>query len=203
LDTASRSVVSWQVGKRNWQNTRAIVEDVRRRVVGNPTICSDAFVHYQKAVDYVFQGEASHGLVDKQEVIVAKDADSDGKYYARQKLVRVERTAFSGNPEFITTSHIERANLTVRMGQRRFTRKTNGHSKKFQNHVAALSLFNAHYNLCKIHETLRMTPAMALGITQHIWGIGELVTATLTGEVQDQVGIIRKGFRVIHGGRHD
>jgi hypothetical protein len=90
----------------------------------------------------------------------------------------------------------------MRMQQRRFTRLTNGFSKKMENHCAAVALYVSHYNFCRVHETLRVTPAMQLGVTDHIWTIGELVDAALDGDVmaptpRKTVG----GFRVIRGGK--
>lgn len=82
----------------------------------------------------------------------------------------------------ISTSYVERQNLTLRMSQRRFTRLTNAFSKKLENHCAAVALYAAHYNFCGVHEALRITPAMQLGVTDHIWSIAELVNAALTSE---------------------
>jgi hypothetical protein len=98
----------------------------------------------------------------------------------------------------VCTSYVERGNLSVRMGSRRFTRLTNGFSKKLANHVAAVSLYVAHFNLCRVHESLRITPAMAMGITDHIWTIGELVDAALA---DDNPAPQHGPFTVIQGGR--
>jgi hypothetical protein len=86
------------------------------------------------------------------------------------------------------------------MQQRRFTRLTNGFSKKLRNHRAAVSLYIAHYNLCRVHETIRITPAMALGVADHIWTIGELVEAALAGAAPEPEGKLVGRFRVIDGG---
>jgi hypothetical protein len=83
------------------------------------------------------------------------------------------------DPEKISTSYVERFNLSTRMASRRFTRLTNGYSKRLENHRAAVALWIAYYNFCRVHETLRCTPAMALGMTDHIWTIGELIQAAL------------------------
>ena len=88
-----------------------------------------------------------------------------------------------GAPRHISTSYVERQNLTLRMSQKRFARLSNGFSKKLANHAAAVALYVAHYNLCRVHETLRITPAMAVGVTDHIWTIGELLDAALDGAV--------------------
>jgi hypothetical protein len=98
----------------------------------------------------------------------------------------------------VCTSYVERGNLNVRMASRRFTRLTNGFSKKLANHVAAVSLYVAHFNLCRVHESLRITPAMAIGITDHIWSIGELIDAA-TADEPPAPSIMP--FTVIQGGR--
>ena len=133
-------------------------------------------------------------------MIIAKGPDAD-RYYAKQVLVKVERTPISGDPRHISTSYIERQNLTLRMSQRRLTRLSNGFSKKFENHCAAIALYATHYNFCRVHEALRITPAMHLGLTDHVWSVGELVSVALTGEIQDRVQTARNGFQVIQGGR--
>ena len=113
-------------------------------------------------------------------------------------------------PADISTSYVKRGNLSIRMACRRFTRLTNGFSKKLENHAAAVSLYVAHYNLCRVHESLtpdarhQTTPAMALKITDHVWSIGELIDAALATQPIDPVMTAperRKRFRVIEGGK--
>jgi len=91
--------------------------------------------------------------------------------------------------------------VTLRMSQRRFTRLTNAFSKKLENHCAAVALYVAHYNLCRVHESLRITPAMQLGITDHVWTVSELIEAALNGTVPEPVGRQVGRFRVIDGGQ--
>jgi IS1 family transposase len=199
MDSTGKAIISWLVGKRGTRNTITFVEDVRRRVLGNPEISTDGYAPYIRSVDEAFEGAASHGIVDKQEVIIAKGPGA-AKYYAKQVLVKVERTAISGTPTTISTSFIERQNLTLRMSQRRLTRLSNGFSKKYENHCAAVALYVAHYNFCRVHETLRITPAMHLGIADHVWSVSELASAALTGEIQDKAQHYRS-LRVIQGGK--
>lgn len=199
MDSTGKAIISWLVGKRGMRNTITIAEDVRSRVLGSPEISTDGYAPYIRAVDEAFDGAASHGIVDKQEVIIAKGPDA-ARYYAKQQLVKVERTPISGDPRHISTSFIERQNLTLRMSQRRLTRLSNGFSKKFENHCAAVALYAAHYNFCRVHEALRITPAMHLGVTDHVWSVGELVTAALTGEIQEMADRHR-GLRILQGGK--
>ncbi len=105
-----------------------------------------------------------------------------------------------GRPKHISTSYVERQNLSLRMGQKRFSRLSNAFSKKLENHAAAVSLYVGHYNLCRVHEALRITPAMQLGVTDHIWSIGELVEAALTGVTPEPGERAAGPFRVIDGG---
>jgi hypothetical protein len=124
--------------------------------------------------------------------------------YSPAAVVAVSREAVIGMPVNISTSYVERANLSIRMGARRFTRLTNGFSKKLDNHCAAVSLYVAHYNLCRWHETIRSTPAEALGLTDHAWSIGELLDAALAVATPDPTETApdrRRKFRVIEGGK--
>ena len=199
MDSTSKAIISWLVGKRSYRNAQRFVDDVRFRVMGRPEISTDGYTPYLKAVNLAFDGEAPHGIVDKKTVFLAGDGDSD-HYYAREKLVAVKRTAVSGEPKHISTSYIERQNLTLRMSQRRMTRMSNGFSKKYDNHCAAIALYATHYNFCRVHETLRITPAMHLGLTDHVWTISELNEAALSKGAQMRVKRAA-GFRVIKGDR--
>jgi hypothetical protein len=108
--------------------------------------------------------------------------------YSPGVVVGVQRRWVIGAQRKVCTSYVERGNLSVRMGSRRFTRLTNAFSKKLANHVAAVSLYVAHFNLCRVHESLRITPAMAMGITDHIWTIGELLDVA-TAEPTEQLAV--------------
>jgi hypothetical protein len=125
--------------------------------------------------------------------------------YSPAAVVAVSKEVVTGDPEqYISTSYVERQNLSLRMGSRRFTRLTNGFSKKLDNHVAAVALYVAHYNLCRVHEALRTTPAKALGVADRAWSIAQLVDAALsmapampTETPPDR----RRKFTVIAGGK--
>jgi hypothetical protein len=108
-----------------------------------------------------------------------------------------------GVPAEISTSYVERSNLSLRMASRRFTRLTNGFSKKLENHAAAISLYVAHYNWCRVHEAHRTTPAVVLGIADHVWSIGELIETALAVTIRGPTETApdrRRRFRVIEGG---
>jgi len=120
--------------------------------------------------------------------------------YSPGYIVDVTTRVVSGTPRHVSTSYVERSNLTIRMQSRRFTRLTNGFSKKLRNHKAAISLYVCWYNLCHVCEATRITPAMALGITDHIWTIGELIEAAIMDEAPEPQGQRVGRFRVIDGG---
>src|SRR5205814_5947629 len=128
-----------------------------------------------------FGSECRFGTIEKHYAV--EPAVEAARRYSPATVVAVSTTDVIGVPSRISTSYIERQNLTLRMQQRRFTRLTNAFSKKLLNHTAAVALYVAHYNFCRVHETLRVTPAMQLGVTYHIWTIGELVDAALDGVV--------------------
>jgi hypothetical protein len=123
----------------------------------------------------------TYGQIEKHYGVQAGIVDAARRYSPAQ-VVAVSKRRIVGRPRHISTSYIERQNLTFRMQQRRFTRLTNAFSKKLENHEAAVALYVAHYNFCRVHETLRVTPAMQLGVTDHIWSIGELGDAALNSE---------------------
>jgi IS1 family transposase len=175
LDALNKAIVSYRVGKRDGETTLAFVQDVRNRVLGIPFISSDAFLPYEPSIRAVFGNTCHYGQIVK--TYVGESPKDAARRYSPGTVVGVKRFQVIGKPPkfLVSTSLIERANLTVRMGSRRFTRLTNGYSKKLENHAAAVSLFVAHYNLCRVHETLRITPAMALELTDRPWSIAELI----------------------------
>jgi hypothetical protein len=120
--------------------------------------------------------------------------------YSPAEVIAVERQTVSGFPIKISTSYVERQNLTLRMTQKRFARLTNGFSKKLTHHAAAVSLYVGHYNLCRVHEALRTTPAVALGIADRVWTIGDLIDAALALEPNRPIRT-KRNFTVIEGGK--
>lgn len=175
LDALNKAIISYRSGKRDGETTLAFVKDVRDRVTGAPMISSDAFAAYEPTIREIFGDNCHYGQIVKN--YAAEQSVNAARRYSPAAVVSVKKHRVIGfMPGFLTsTSHVERTNLSVRMASRRFTRLTNGYSKKVENHEAAIALFVAHYNLCRVHETLRMTPAMALGLTDRPWSIAELI----------------------------
>lgn len=174
IDADSKLVPCWHVGKRTWSDTALFVDDLRGRLANRPQITTDAFAAYYGAIARAFDRDVDYAQLIK--VFASELNDGRGRY-SPPVMVQCEREHLIGrpDPDHISTSYVERQNLTMRMQMRRFTRLTNGFSKKRANHAAAVALHFAHYNLVRIHKTLRMTPAMAHGISDHIWTVGELL----------------------------
>ncbi|GMO14934.1 transposase [Bradyrhizobium sp. TM233] len=200
LASSAKAIVSYRTGKRDSENTDLFVQDLRQRVLGAPEISTDGFLPYQNAIRDAFRGRASHGVIVKTYSVTNLAVKDAARRYSPAEVISVERDVVSGVPSHISTSYVERQNLTLRMTQRRFARLTNGFSKKLTNHAAAVSLYVAHYNLCRVHEALRTTPAVALGIADRVWTIGDLIDAVLPLGPNKPVRVTRN-FRVIDGGR--
>jgi len=203
LASTARAIVAYRTGKRDSANTHEFAHDMRERVLGAPEISTDGFLPYQNAIRSAFGNRVAHGqiVITYSVSNLAKDAATR---YSPASVVAVSREVISGVPAEISTSYVERKNLTLRMTSRRFTRLTNGFSKKIEHHAAAVSLYVAHYNFCRVHESLRSTPAMVLGITDRVWSIGNLLDASLATQPITPVTTAtnrRKTFRVIEGGK--
>jgi IS1 family transposase len=179
LAGAAKAILAYRVGKRTALNTRAFLMDVWDRVLGAPEISSDGFNAYPSAVEEAFGLDCTFGTIEKH--YSAPQAIEAARRYSPAEVISITTRAVVGRPAHISTSYVERQNLTLRMAQRRFTRLTNAFSKKLENHCAAVALYAAHYNFCRVHEALRITPAMQLGVTDHIWTVRELVDAALNG----------------------
>jgi IS1 family transposase len=199
-----KAIISWGVGKRNSESTMDFLHDLRSRVIGQPEISTDGFHPYRPAIRDAFGPDASHGVIVKTYSVTHLVKEAQGRY-SPAAVVAVTREVVSGDADqYVSTSYVERQNLSLRMGQRRFTRLTNGFSKKLDYHVAAVALYVAHYNLCRVHEALRMTPAKALGVVDRNWAIGDLIEAALATQPISPVPTAperRKLFTVIDGGK--
>ena len=203
LAASSKAILSYLTGKRDTANTDAFVQDLRGRVIGLPEISTDGFHPYKNAIRDAFGNRVAHGVVQKTYSVTDLRKDAAHRY-SPAAVVAVSYDVVSGVPADISTSYVERSNLSIRMGCRRFTRLTNGFSKKLEQHAAAVSLYVAHYNLCRVHESLRTTPAVALGIADRVWTVGDLLDAALATQPIDPVVTAldrRKRFRVVEGGK--
>jgi IS1 family transposase len=200
MSASSKAIISYQVGKRNEDNTKAFLWDLRERIINAPEISTDGWSPYEGAVEEAFGTECRYGQIVK--AYSGEPAIDTARRYSPGHVVAVSRRSVVGAPRNISTSYIERQNLSLRMQSRRFTRLTNGFSKRVDYHLAAVGLYVAHYNFCRVHETLRTTPAMAQRLSDHIWTIGELLTACLDNAPAKPRKVHRR-FTVIEGGRSD
>jgi IS1 family transposase len=178
LAATQKAIISYTVGKRNDASTREFLSDLRQRIVNRVQITSDGYPGYPSAMEATFGHDVDFATIVKHYAVEGSGQDAAHRY-SPSKVTGSERTVIRGRParEHISTSYVERFNLSSRMQMRRFTRLTNAFSKKLANHRAAIALWVCFYNLCRVHDTLRCTPAMAIGVTDHIWSIGELIEA--------------------------
>ena len=180
IDADTKLVPSYLVGKRDRETTNAFVSDLASRLLNKVQINTDGLGLYIEAI------ERSFGVgVDYAQVVKSYEAVPVGPgRYSPPKVSATEKNAIIGNPDMAlaSTSYVERQNLTMRMGIRRMTRLTNAFSKKLRNHRAATALHFAHYNLVRRHQTTRVTPAMAAGVTDTMWSMEQLLDAALAQE---------------------
>lgn len=200
MSASTKAIISYRTGKRDTENTDLFIQDLRERVIGAPEISTHGFLPYQNAIRDAFHGGAHHGVIVKTYSVTNLAVKDAARRYSPAQVVAVARDVVSGVPAHISTSYVERQNLTLRMTQKRFARLTNGFSKKLDHHAAAVSLYVTHYNLCRVHEALRTTPGVALGVADRIWTIGDLLDAVLVLEPNRPVRTARN-FIVIEGGR--
>jgi IS1 family transposase len=179
LAATSKLILSYRVGKRNAVVTQAFTDDLRSRVLGAPQISTDALPLYRNAIEASFGPDVHFAQVEKH--YETPQSPEAARRYSPGRIISQDRKVVTGNPKWdrISTSYVERQNLTMRMSMRRFTRLTSGFSKRLRNLEAAVALYVAYYNLCRVHETLRVTPAMQARLTDHVWSIAELLTAAL------------------------
>jgi IS1 family transposase len=181
LAATSKAIVSYKVGRRDTATAMAFCADLRARIVNRPQITTDGHVPYIAAVEHAFGADVDFAqLVKHYEGDGAQQQDAAHRY-SPGRIRAIEKYPVAGRPrlERVSTSFVERSNLQVRMQTRRFTRLTNAFSKKLDAHEAAVHLFVTWYNLCWVHSTIRMTPAMALGVTDSIWTVADLVRMAL------------------------
>jgi IS1 family transposase len=170
LDADTKLMVSYFVGDRSGQSALIIADDLRSRIASERVqITTDGHNAYRAAMEEAFGADADYATVEK--VYRTDPAAARGRYSPA-----VRKDIVEGKPDLahVSTSYAERSNLSIRMQNRRFTRLTNAFSKKFENHVHALALYFMFYNFVRIHKTLKMTPAMAAGVSETLWSMSDL-----------------------------
>lgn len=173
MDADTKLVCYWMVGGRHWLAAKEFIRGLSWRLANRIQLTTDGHGAYLKAVPGIFGDQIDYAMLIK----IYGGSQEDETRYSPAVCVGCEKKVISGNPdpEHVSTSYVERQNLTMRMQMRRFTRLTNAFSKKLENHIAAISLHYMHYNFVRIHQTLRITPAMAAGISDHAWTIPEII----------------------------
>jgi IS1 family transposase len=191
IDADTKLMPSFLVGSRDSGCATEFMQDLASRLVNRVQLTTDGHKMYLAAVEDAFAGGIDFAQLVK---IYGTAPEGPEVRYSPAECIGAEKHAVTGcpDPKHVSTSYVERANLTIRMSLRRFTRLTNAFSKKLENHTAALGLFHAHYNLCRIHKTLRVTPAMAAGVTTRVWEIADLVALLPTAEPKKR-GPYKKG----------
>jgi IS1 family transposase len=173
IDADSKLIVSWLLGARDMDAALAFTADLRNRLTNRVQLTSDGHRPYLTAVDAAFGEDVDYAMLVK---LYGADPQAEARY-SPARCIGAEKKPKIGNPDakHISTSYVERSNLTMRMHMRRFTRLTNAFSKKVENHAAAIALHTMYYNFVRIHQTLKVTPAMAAGVTDKLWEVPDIV----------------------------
>jgi IS1 family transposase len=169
----TKLIVSWLVGDRNAGTAHEFMQDLASRLANRVQLTTDGHRVYLEAVEAAFGQDIDYAMLVKT---YGQERDKEATY-SPAKVMSCHSVRIIGDPEteHISTSYVERSNLSMRMSMRRFARLTNAFSKKIDNHIAALSLYFMYYNFCRVHQTLRVTPAMEAGVSDHVWEISEIV----------------------------
>jgi len=173
VDADSKLVPTWRLGQRDLATAKDFVDDIAKRVKGRVQITTDALKTYVNVIEDAFGGQADYAQLQK---IYGAPEEKDTRY-SPARCIGCEMKEVSGRPDpkHVSTSFVERQNWTVRTTMRRYTRLSNGFSRKLENHAAATALNYFAYNFIKIHRTLRVSPAMAAGVTDCLWDVNDLV----------------------------
>jgi IS1 family transposase len=183
-------VPSWVVGARDAEYASVFMQDLKQRLRSRVQLTSDGHRVYLEAVESAFGSEIDYAMLIK---LYGTPPESETRY-SPVECIGVQTQRIQGHPDWeqISTSHVERQNLTMRMAMRRFTRLTNGFSKKAENHAYAVALHYMYYNFGRIHKTLRVTPAMEAGVSDHVWTMEEIAALMDANDVPKPRGPYKK-----------
>lgn len=180
----TKLIPSWAVGKRDAGTAYELMQDLANRLASRVQLTTDGLRAYLEAVESAFGSDIDYAMLIK---LYGGDRETEARYSPAECIgTRTIKINGEPKPASISTSHVERHNLTMRMSMRRFTRLTNGFSKKLENHVAGLSLYFMYYNFCRVHQSLRVTPAMEAGIADHVWTVKEMLHILDSKEQSEQ-----------------
>jgi IS1 family transposase len=174
LDADSKLCISYLVGGEGADWAMDFMKDCSNRIKGCVQVTTDGHKAYLEAVEGAFGMDCDYAMLQK---IYGAPSDEDMRRYSQARCIGCDLKVVSGNPDpkYVSTSYVERHHLTMRMSMRRFTKLTNAFSKKIQNHAAMVAIHTVHYNFARIHKTLRITPSMAAGLSDHVWSLEEIV----------------------------
>jgi len=174
IDADTKLIPAWFVGTRDGGAAYHFMHDLAGRLANRVQLTTDGHKAYLSAVEDAFGTNIDYAMLNK---IYGATPEGAQHRYSPAQCMGAKKAVINGTPEFahVSTSYVERSNLTLRMSNRRFTRLTNAFSKKIENHEAAAALFFMHYNFCKVHGSLRCTPAMAAGVATKIWEVTDII----------------------------
>ena len=181
IDADTKLVPSWRIGDRSTETAIAFVDDLSDRLASRVQITTDGHRPYLEAVEQAFGADVDYAQLVK---IYGAAPEAFKGRYSPAECTGIRKTRIEGKPDakHVSTSYVERQNLTMRMSIRRFTRLTNAFSKKLENHALSVALHYMHYNFCRIHKTLRVTPAMAAGVTDRLWSVSDIAALVEAAE---------------------
>ena len=190
LDSDSKLIISYQIGDRSAATAYEFMHDLKDRLANRVQLTTDGHRAYLNAVEDAFGAEVDYAQLVK---LYGEDHDKD-KRYSPSVFNGALKNKINGKPKrkSISTSHVERHNLTMRMSMRRFTRLTNAFSKKLENHLHSLALYFLYYNFCRIHTTLRVPPAMEAGLTDRLWDVFDIIELIDAGQSKLKRGPYKK-----------
>jgi IS1 family transposase len=174
LDAETKLILCWYIGTRDAGAAYHFMKDLAGRLSNRVQLTTDGHKAYLTAVENAFGCEIDYAMLQK---IYGTEKPEREVRYSPAQCMGAKRAVITGKPDYdhISTSYSERQNLSMRMGMRRFTRLTNGFSKKIENHAHAIALYFMHYNFVRVHKTLRVTPAMAAGVTDRLWSLDDIM----------------------------
>jgi IS1 family transposase len=192
IDADTKLIPCWHVGTRDLASAKAFISDMASRLASRVQLTTDGHKAYLEAVEEAFGANVDFAQLIKIYGNLGQSTN-DARRYSPSEFTGSEKRVITGDPDIekISTSYVERQNLTMRMHMRRFTRLTNAFSKKLENHMHAISLYFMFYNFCKIHKSLRVTPAMEAGVSKTLWEISDIV-ALIPEDVPKKRGSYKK-----------
>jgi len=173
IDADTKLIVSYYVGDRSGESAMILMDDLAARLANRVQLTTDGHKAYLEAVEGAFGCDVDYAQLIK---LYGPTITAPGRY-SPAECIGAKKQRVAGSPDIahVSTSYVEPQNLTMRMSMRRFTRLTNAFSKKLDNHIHALAFYFVHYNFCRIHKTLRMSPAMAAGVTEQLWSLEDVL----------------------------